>query len=435
MKNAVLLSESIIFYSFGALRYLPVLSILIVTDYILALYLGSSKSGHNGKRIILVLSIVINLAPLMIFKYGTYLSDLLASIGRGDFEMPDIIPLGVSYATFKSISYLCDVYKGKCRPEKNPVDYAAYVLMYQQIIVGPIIRYIDIKDALKQKGSRFETGRCAEGIRQFVYGLAKKVVLADSLGLMWQEIAAENGMDLSLASSGLAWFAVLSFSLQLYLDFSGYSDMSNGLSKIMGFECRENFDYPYCADSFSLFWRKWHITLTEWFRDYIYIPLGGNRKGIFRQIINMFIVWILTGIWHGSTANFLIWGVYCFIILVVEKYILAGVLKKKYAGRLFTIAAAVIGWAVFASHGRVNLTVLLKRMFSFSGGISALYYIRNYGIIFILALLVSGGIYRYLKKTLLRNVRIENAVSLLLIFVCFAYVVGNTNNAALYAVF
>ena len=435
IKNGVLLAESLVFYSYGALKYLPLLIILVLADYVFGRILGSSNSGSIRKRTILIIGIMINIGLLLAFKYGSYLSDLIDRIGNGRIELPDVIPLGISYFTFKSSSYLFDVYHKKCEPETSLIDYATYVVMYPQMIVGPIIRYADIRDALKQTGSRFNAGKCADGIRMFVYGLAKKVVLADSLGLMWQELAAENGMKLSQASSGLVWFAVVSFSLQLYLDFSGYSEMSNGLSKIMGFDCKDNFDYPYCAASFTQFWRKWHITLTEWFRDYVYIPLGGNRTGLVRQIVNMLIVWILTGIWHGSTVNFLIWGLYCFLILVAEKYCLGSVIKNKFFGRTFTLFAAVVGWGIFAAHGRITAAALLAKLFAFSGGISAAYYLRNYGIVFFLSVLVSGGIYRYIREKASWPAWVENSLTVVLLLVSFAYVVGSTGNAALYAAF
>ncbi len=368
MKNGVLLAESLVFYSYGALKYLPLLLILVLIDYGCGRLIAPADGRKAKKRLILIFALVINAGLLMVFKYGTYLTELLENIGAGNIELPALIPLGVSYYTFKSISYLCDVYRGKCEPERNLIDYAAYVMMYQQMIVGPIIRYADIKAALKEKGRRYETERCAEGIRKFVYGLAKKVILADSLGLMWQELAAENGLELSRASSALVWFAVLCYSLQLYLDFSAYSEMSNALSLIMGFACKENFEYPYRASSVTEFWRKWHITLTEWFRDYVYIPLGGKRKGILRQILNMLAVWVLTGIWHGSTVNFLIWGIYYFVILVIEKYALKKVIKNKVFGRVFTLFVVVVGWGIFASNGRIGTAALLAKLFSFSGG-------------------------------------------------------------------
>ena len=433
MRNGVLLAESFVFYAWGAFRYLPPLLILILADYLIARMLGSTKNGQTAKKCLLTLSIILNIGLLAVFKYGSYLTELIEQIGNGRLEFPDIIPLGASYYTFKSVSYLCDVYHKKCEPETNLIDYAAYVMMYQQILVGPIIRYIDIRDTLKQTELRFDVKRCADGIRMFVYGLSKKVILADTLGLMWQELA---GMKLSQVSSGLAWFAVVCYSLQLYLDFSGYSEMSNGLSKIMGFDCRDNFDYPYCAASLTHFWRRWHITLTEWFRDYVYIPLGGSRKGTARQILNMLIVWVLTGLWHGSTLNFLIWGLFHFAFLLVEKYLLGDAMRKNQVfGRIITLFIAVVGWGIFSANGNVSAEALLAKLFSVSGGISAVYYLRNYGIVFLLSVLVSGGIYRVFREKISCPIWVENVFTVMLLVVSFAYVVGSTGNSALYATF
>ena len=436
LKNAALLAESLFFYAWGALRYLPLLLILVLADYLIARLVGSSKSRQTTKKTFLILGIVLNIGLLAAFKYGSYLSELIGRIGSGRLTFPDIVPLGVSYYTFKSVSYLCDVYRRRCDPEINLLDYAVYVLMYQQILVGPIVRYVDIRDALKQKGPRYDSQRCADGLRMFVYGLAKKVVLADTVGLMWQELAGGSGIALSQASSGLVWFAVVCYSLQLYLDFSGYSEMSNGLSKIMGFDCKANFDYPYCAASLTQFWRRWHISLTEWFRDYVYIPLGGNRMGSARQMLNMLIVWVLTGMWHGSTGNFLIWGLFHFLFLLIEKYLLGNAMRKhRVFGRIVTLFVAVVGWGIFAAHGSVSATALLEKLFSFSGGISAVYFLRNYGVVFFLSVLVSGGIFKFFREKTSCPVWLENTFVIVLLAVSFAYVVGGTGNAALYAAF
>ena len=436
LKNGVLLAESLFFYAWGALRYLPLLLILVPADYLIARLVGSSKSGQTTKKAFLILGIVLNIALLAAFKYGSYLSGLIDRLGSGRLSFPDIVPLGVSYYTFKSVSYLCDVFRGKCEPETNLIDYAVYVLMYQQMLVGPIVRYVDIRDALKRKGPRFDAQRCADGVRMFVYGLARKVILADTIGLMWQELSSGSGIALSQASSALVWFAVICYSLQLYLDFSGYSEMSNGLSKIMGFDCKANFDYPYCAASLTQFWRKWHISLSEWFRDYVYIPLGGSRRGSARQILNMLAVWILTGIWHGSTVNFLIWGLFHFLFLLIEKYLLGNAMRKyRVFGRIVTLFVAVVGWGIFAAHGSVSAAALLAKMFSFSGGISAVYFLRNYGIVFILSVLVSGGIFKVFREKASCPVWLENAFVIVLLAVSFAYVVGGTGNAAMYAAF
>lgn len=369
-KNAVLLLESFVFYVFSDMRYLPLAVSLVMINYLFARAMGSRPSGSKSRRALLVVALIIDILLLAAFKYGSCLSGLLNRIMRGDVTFLDVLPLGISYYMFKLISYLCDVYTGKCEPEENIIDFSVYVLMYQQILVGPIIRYTDIRDALKDKDRHVTPEEVRQGTRLFVYGLAKKVILADTMGMLWSQLAGADGIGLAKASSALVWLAVLAYSLQLYLDFSGYSEMSNGLSCMMGFSCKQNFAYPYLSCSVTQFWRRWHITLSEWFRDYVYIPLGGNRKGTLRHILNMLIVWVLTGIWHGRTINFLIWGIYYFVILVLEKYVLKALLDKhKVAGHIYTLFVAVTGWGIFAADGvQIAVWPLLKKCLFFHPG-------------------------------------------------------------------
>ncbi len=436
-KNRVLLLESLVFYAFGNLKYLPLALGLVLIDYLFAHAFKRISRTSRCRRALLVTSLVVNVLLLLAFKYGSYLTWVLNRITHGDITFFDVLPLGISYYLFKLISYLCDVYQEKCEPEKNFIDFAVYVLMYPQMIVGPIIRYTDIRDDLKNPKQRRNPECCLQGIRMFVYGLAKKVILADTLGRLWEALAGTEGIGLAQASSGLVWLAVLAYSLQLYLDFSGYSEMSNGLSCLLGFSCKKNFDYPYLAGSVTEFWRRWHITLSEWFRDYVYIPLGGNRKGAVRQIFNMLVVWLLTGIWHGHTANFLVWGLYYFIFLVLEKYVLQKGLKRyPVLGHIYTLLVAVTGWGIFAADGaQITFVALLHKMFCFSDGVSALYFLRNYGVTLLLSMAVSGGCCRKIQRRLERNRWVEAVWLILLFLISFAYVVGSTGRAALYAGF
>lgn len=246
------------------------------------------------------------------------------------------MPLGISYYTFKLISYTADVYTGKIKAERSPVVFAVYVLMYPQLIVGPIVKYRDMADVLHQTQGRCTLQKAQDGAEMFVFGLAKKVILADSIAALWQDIIGTGGIGLANASLPLAWLGIIAYSLQLYFDFAGYSEMSNGLSLMMGFECPANFNLPYISGSITEFWRRWHISLSGWFRDYIYIPLGGNRCSAGRQMLNMLAVWALTGIWHGANWNFICWGLYYFVLLVIEKNFLMKYLKKARSGRTFT---------------------------------------------------------------------------------------------------
>ena len=436
-KNRVLLLESLVFYAFGNLKYLPLALGLVLADYLFARALKKMTRASKKRLVLLVTALLVNVLLLLAFKYGSYLTGLLDQITRGDITFFTVLPLGISYYLFKLISYLFDVYREKCEPEENFIDFAVYVLMYPQMIVGPIIRYVDIRDDLKNPERGGKPDCFFQGTRLFVCGLAKKVILADTLGKLWEALAGTEGIGLAQASSGLVWLAVLAYSLQLYLDFSGYSEMSNGLSCMMGFSCKQNFNYPYLAGSVTEFWRRWHITLSEWFRDYVYIPLGGNRKGAARQILNMLVVWLLTGIWHGHTANFLVWGLYYFIFLVLEKYLLQKGLKKHpLLGHIYTLLVAVTGWGIFAADGaQVTFWALLHKMFCFSGGVSALYFLRSYGVTLLLSMAVSGGCYRKVQHRLERNRWVEAIWLILLFLISFAYVVGSTGRAALYAGF
>lgn len=436
-KNGALLLESLVFYAFGSMRYLPLTVLLVVINYLAARGMGKKSRRQETRRLLLMLTLIVNLLLLVLFKYGIYLSELLERMSRGSITFFEVLPLGISYYLFKIISYLCDVYSGKCEPEENIIDFAVYVLMYPQIIVGPIIRYTDIRNDLKKKDRHVRPEEIREGTRLFVYGLAKKVILADTLGLLWSQFAGADGIGIEKASSALIWLAVLAYSLQLFLDFSGYSEMSNGLSCMMGFSCKRNFEYPYLSGSVTEFWRRWHITLSEWFRDYVYIPLGGNRKGVPRHILNMLIVWLLTGIWHGHTANFLIWGVYYFGFLLLEKYVLRTLIgKHKMAGHIYTLFVAVTGWGIFAADGaQISVLPLLKKMFVFSSGVPAVYFVRCYGVTLILSIIVSGGLYQKLEKKLTGKRWVETLWLSLVFILSLAYVVGSTGRAALYAGF
>ena len=307
VKNAVLLVESLLFFCWGGITWLPLAVGMVAINYAAGLLLASLPAG--GKRkIVLIAAIVLTAAALVYCKYTNFLLDTLnviASTGFAKLSFLDVLPLGISYYTFKLISYTADVYTGKVKAERSPVVFAVYVLMYPQLIVGPIVKYRDMADVLHQTQGRCTLQKAQDGAEMFVFGLAKKVILADSIAALWQDIIGTGGIGLANASLPLAWLGIIAYSLQLYFDFAGYSEMSNGLSLMMGFECPANFNLPYISGSITEFWRRWHISLSGWFRDYIYIPLGGNRCSAGRQMLNMLAVWALTGIWHGANWNFI----------------------------------------------------------------------------------------------------------------------------------
>ena len=438
-KNAVLLLESLIFYCWTGITWLPLIAVLIAVNYLAGLFLGRRKGG--GRELVLVLAVVVSAAALIFFKYTNFLIDTLnqiAGLGLSSLSFLSVLPLGISYYIFKLISYVADVYTRKTEPEKNLIDFSAYVLFFPQLIVGPIVRYRDMAQTLHTGKGRCTLQKAEDGAVQFVFGLAKKVILADSIGMLWQDIIApDGGVGLANASTPLAWLGILAYSLQLYFDFAGYSEMSNGLSRMMGFECPANFNLPYMATSITDFWRRWHISLSMWFRDYVYIPLGGNRCSKGRQILNMLVVWALTGFWHGANWNFLCWGLYYFVLLVIEKYLLRGVLQKGRGWqRVYTLFFVVLGWGIFTANAAgAPLGLLMSRLFLPQGGVSPLYFLRNYGVLLLLGCLFStslpGWLWEKTRRILPLRLLLFAGVTLLSI----AFVVVSTGSTALYADF
>ena len=437
-KNAVLLLESILFYCWAGITWLPLIAVLVLVNYLAGLFLGRRQAG--GRRLVLVLAVAVSAAALVFFKYTNFLIDTLnqiAGLGLSSLTFLSVLPLGISYYIFKLISYVADVYTRKTEPERNPINFAAYVVFFPQLIVGPIVRYRDMAPALHTTRGRCTVRQAEEGAAQFVFGLAKKVILADSIGALWTDIIAADGIGLANASLPLAWLGILAYSLQLYFDFSGYSQMSNGLSQMMGFTCPANFNLPYMATSITDFWRRWHITLSLWFRDYIYIPLGGNRRGAARQVFNMMVVWALTGFWHGANWNFLCWGLYYFVLLVIEKNLLLKHLQKgKVWPRIYTLFFVVLGWGIFtANQPGAPLALLVNRLFIPQGGVSALYFLRNYGVLLALGCVCSTPLPGWLWEKTRRALPLRLLVFAALLVLCVAFVVASTGSAALYADF
>ena len=438
-KNAVLLLESLIFYCWTGITWLPLIAVLIAVNYLAGLFLGRRKGG--GRKLVLVLAVVVSAAALIFFKYTNFLIDTLnqiAGLGLSSLSFLSVLPLGISYYIFKLISYVADVYTRKTEPEKNLIDFSAYVLFFPQLIVGPIVRYRDMAQTLHTGKGRCTLQKAEDGAIQFVFGLAKKVILADSIGMLWQDIIApDGGVGLANASTPLAWLGILAYSLQLYFDFAGYSEMSNGLSRMMGFECPANFNLPYMATSITDFWRRWHISLSMWFRDYVYIPLGGNRCSKGRQILNMLVVWALTGFWHGANWNFLCWGLYYFVLLVIEKYLLRGVLQKGRGWqRIYTLFFVVLGWGIFTANAAgAPLGLLMSRLFLPQGGVSPLYFLRNYGVLLLLGCLFSTSLPGWLWEKTRRILPLRLLLFAGVMLLSIAFVVASTGSTALYADF
>ncbi len=343
LRNFTLFLVSLFFYGWGEPVYVLLMVAVILLNYVCGyLIFRRQEQGRSAKKV-LAAGVVLNLLILAYYKYAGFLVDSLKHVLPllSDLPTPQVtLPIGISFYTFQSMSYIIDVYRKDAPVQKNPITFGTYVTLFPQLIAGPIVRYYDVAQQLicrKETVSAF-----ASGIRVFVVGLAKKVLLANQMGQLWLTLQQEPG---TLA----AWAGIAAYALQLYFDFSGYSDMAIGLGRMLGIEFLINFNYPYIAQSITDFWRRWHISLSTWFREYVYIPLGGNRKGLRRQILNLLIVWSLTGLWHGASWNFLLWGVYYGVLLIIEKLVLLKLLDRApaFLRHGYTLAAVLLGWALF----------------------------------------------------------------------------------------
>ena len=430
-QSAFLLAASWVFYALAMPSMLPVTIAIAVFTYLC----GRGMTAREGARKTAFLRIGVAglLAILAFFKYnGAFASD-------GGWQAV-AMPLGISFYTFQTLSYSIDVYRRDVKAERNIIDFGAYVVMFPQLIAGPIVKYRDVSDQLHVYKHRYNLKQIEEGMTLFTFGLAKKVLLADAVGALWTDIIgvadspSTTFVGLANASTPLVWLGILAYSLQLYFDFSGYSLMGIGMGKMLGFDFPANFNYPYISASITEFWRRWHMTLSGWFREYVYIPLGGNRKGLKRQILNLFIVELLTGIWHGANWNFICWGLYYFVLLAAEKLFLLPYLKKgKVWPHFYTLFLVVVGWAMFVGNDTgVSFGLLFQKLFIPSGGVSPLYFLRNYGVLLAVSVVCCTPLIEKLWDVLRKNVVTRCAAILTLLVVSTAYVVGSTNSPFLY---
>ena len=368
LKNFVLLVFSLVFYAWGEPKYVLIMLASITVAFITGLFADQKRYKTNGRRkamISMIIAIVWNLGFLFFFKYTNLFIKTANDIGGFGIKALEIaLPIGISFYSFQTLSYVIDVYKGEVKPQRNILNLATYVALFPQLIAGPIVRYQTIEEQLTERHENFLL--FSQGVKRFSYGLAKKVILANSAGALFEELSNMPGSELSVTA---AWLGIIAYTFQIFFDFSGYSDMAIGLGKMFGFEFLENFEYPYISKSITEFWRRWHISLSTWFRDYVYIPLGGNRKGKGRQVLNIMIVWALTGFWHGASWNFMGWGVYFGILLLLEKFIWGKGLQKTPAviQHIYAMFFVVIGWALFAFDDTDKLINNLKNMFGANG--------------------------------------------------------------------
>lgn len=357
-KNAILFAFSLLFYAWGEPIYVGLMIFSTVLDYCC----GRAVEKYRGTpkaKIGLLVSVIVNLSLLCLFKYTDFLLGTVNGIFGCNIPLLNLLlPIGISFYTFQTMSYTIDVYRGDAKVQNNIISFGAYVSLFPQLIAGPIVRYQTIADQIDERTHSFD--KFGEGVKRFVCGLGKKVLLANNIGLLWNTISGSS--ELSVVS---AWLGIVAFAFQIYFDFSGYSDMAIGLGKMFGFDFLENFDHPYCSKSVTEFWRRWHISMGTWFRDYVYIPLGGNRKGLAIQLRNIAIVWLLTGFWHGASWNYVLWGVFYGVLLIFEKFFLLDQLKKAPAivGHLYTLLCVALGWVLFAFEDFGAGFAYLKTMF------------------------------------------------------------------------
>lgn len=368
-RNLFLLIASLVFYAWGEPKYVFLMIFSILVNYIFGRLMDKHRENKKRLKLMLVLSVVIDIGLLSVFKYTDFIITNVNAIFGANFDLLNIaLPIGISFYTFQAMSYTIDVYRDDVRVQKNLIDFGMYITMFPQLIAGPIVRYADVQDQLAERS--VTTADFSEGIMRFVVGLGKKVLLANQMGAVWSDIYALGG-DVSAL---MAWTGAIAYTFQIYFDFSGYSDMAIGLGRMFGFKFPENFRYPYQSVSITDFWRRWHITLSTWFKEYLYIPLGGNRRGLARQALNLLIVWSLTGFWHGAGWNFVMWGLYYFVILFIEKLFLLKALDKlpKFFRHVYALLLIIIGWVIFASDDVSVLLPYLGSMFGANGAIGGM---------------------------------------------------------------
>ncbi len=394
-KNAALLLVSLIFYAWGEPVYVFLMLFSIVFNYFSGIEIAALRDGARSKKaltVCFVFTIAVNVGVLGFFKYYGFLITTLNDILPFNIPYRELaLPIGISFYTFQVLSYIIDVYRGQVRAQRNFISFGTYVTMFPQLIAGPIVRYEDIEGQLTHRILSLE--KFGEGLSWFIRGLAKKAILANGIGVCFDSVAALGGDERSVLT---AWIGCLAYTMQIYFDFSGYSDMAIGLGKMLGFDFQKNFDYPYISGTVTEFWRRWHISLGAWFREYIYIPLGGNRVSVAKHIRNIMVVWLLTGIWHGAAWNFLLWGVFYGLMLILEKYLLRPILERlpHFVGRIYTFVIVALAWVLFFSPSLSSAVTYYGNMIGIGGGgfidSTGLYYLAGYALLFVLCILCCG---------------------------------------------
>lgn len=441
MKNYVMLAASLIFYAWGEPVYIILMILSIILNYFCGQDIYEKRDNARAMKMSLMFGVVMNLLILGFFKYYGLLMDTINAILPIDIPYRVLaLPIGISFYTFQAMSYLIDVYRKEVKPQENILYFALYISMFPQLIAGPIVRYIDIEEQLKERS--INSTKFGEGAMYFIRGLAKKVVLANTFGSVYEQVAA---MQMGSFSTLTAWVGAITYAFQIYFDFGGYSDMAIGLGKMFGFEFLPNFNYPYIAKSITDFWRRWHISLSTWFREYVYIPLGGNRCTPSRHILNLLIVWMLTGLWHGAQWNFMFWGLYYGVILILEKYLWGSKIEKLPSAvqHIYAFVLVLFGWVFFFSPTLGYAGQYLKVMFGIGAkGIfdkQGFFMIFTNWLLIVIAILASAPRgYKLLKKITgcwqSEEVRaiVTCAVYIAMFLLCIAFLVTETYNPFLY---
>ena len=437
-QNILLLVASLLFYAWGEPKYVLIMILSIIVNYLFGLLVDKFRASKTKSRLVIALTVVFNLGVLYIFKYLMFTIENINSITGLHLSVPNIVlPIGISFFTFQAMSYVIDVYREKGEAQKNPLNVGLYISFFPQLIAGPIVRYETVAYQIKHREESFE--KFSEGVCRFIIGLAKKVLLANTMA-----VVADYAFDMpnSELTVVMAWVGAIAYTFQIFFDFGGYSDMAIGLGKMFGFEFLENFNYPYISLSVSEFWRRWHMSLGTWFRDYVYFPLGGSRvKSKARLVFNLFVVWSLTGIWHGANWTFLCWGLMYFVLLTIEKLI--GWEKKypdkmKTLRRIYTLFFVVMGWVLFRADSIGDAGAYFTTMFGGGNLIddATIYYALNYIVYFVIAILVSTPIFKNISAKINGNNPVVVAVStvglFVLLVVSVSYIVKGAYNPFIY---
>ena len=434
-RNLWLFIANLVFYGWGEPVYVLLMLFSICINYSAGILIDRWREHRRRAKRILVADIVVNLALLGFFKYFDLFAATLSRIPG--ISIPTLhlaLPIGISFYTFQTMSYPIDIYRGDAKLQRSFISFGTFVALFPQLIAGPIVRYKDIAEQLDFRAGGAD--QFASGVRRFTVGLGKKVLIANNIGALWDIYSAKPSAELTVLGS---WLGILAFSLQIYFDFSGYSDMAIGLGRMLGFEFLENFNYPYTSKSVTEFWRRWHISLGTWFRDYVYIPLGGNRKGPWRQIFNLLVVWALTGFWHGANWTFLCWGLYYAVFLIIEKLFLLKRLEKiPVLATIYTLLVAVCGWVLFDLPSIGAAAAYYSSMFGLIGNglysAADLFYLREYAVLFFICILACLPLGRNLYHRLSSGVKawLTPVMIFAVLILSTAYLVNATYNPFLY---